>query len=529
MKKYFIVHPFLFALFPILFLFSHNIEQVYYSDILFLSALLLSIIFIIILLLKVILKNINKITIILSVFIVLFFSYGHIYNLIVNKYIGGFEFGRHRYLLITYGMVFILSSYHTIMTQKSLYNLTKILNFVSISLFVIPLLTIGRYEISMKNTGNESSHIIDDMEISHPNLRNTSILQGRDIYYIILDGYASSRTLFEIYNYNNQNFIESLIKKGFYVPRKSQSNYPLTHLSLASSLNMNYINYFSDIIGLESSDVTLPYQMIKNSKVMNYLKLKGYKFIHLSSGWGPTNRNRFADLDFHSWKGFEFLMVLAHSTINNPFFEKYIRNDLRKSKLNTFSKLADLSKIKDPKFIFAHIISPHPPFLFDINGEQVPHTGLSMFGDVWGDREKYLNQLIFINKKVEELIDQLLLRSLVPPIIILQADHGPASTFALNDSSDVYMPTDVTLKERMGIFNAYYLPLTNHELLYDSITPVNTFRLIFNLYFNSNYELLNDQSYWSSYYRPYDFNNVTDRLGYVMDTDSMDIWSSALP
>ena len=52
-----------------------------------------------------------------------------------------------------------------------------------------------------------------------------------------------------------------------------------------------------------------------------------------------------------------------------------------------------------------------------------------------------------------------------------------------------------------------------NKLLYDSISPVNTFRLVFNYYFDTNYELLNDLSYYiTGYKEPYKFTDVTDRV-----------------
>lgn len=119
-----------------------------------------------------------------------------------------------------------------------------------------------------------------------------------------------------------------------------------------------------------------------------------------------------------------------------------------------------------------------------------------------------MNQLIFVNKKVKELVDKILLKSKIPPIIILQADHGSESSLYGNWEN----PTTHMLKERMNILNAYYLPSFEKKMLYDSITPVNTFRLVFDFYFDTNYGLLDDQSYYSTYERPYDFVNVTDKV-----------------
>ena len=64
----------------------------------------------------------------------------------------------------------------------------------------------------------------------------------------------------------------------------------------------------------------------------------------------------------------------------------------------------------------------------------------------------------------------------------------------------------------MSIFNAYYLPDQNTDLIYDSITPVNSFRLILNAHFNANYELLEDKSYFSDYVHPHNFTDVTEIL-----------------
>jgi hypothetical protein len=73
-------------------------------------------------------------------------------------------------------------------------------------------------------------------------------------------------------------------------------------------------------------------------------------------------------------------------------------------------------------------------------------------------------------------------------------------------------PNEIQLGEKMTIFNAYYLPQGGSELLYDSITPVNSFRVIFSHYFNAGYTLLSDEVYFSPYHQPYKFINVTDKV-----------------
>ena len=74
-------------------------------------------------------------------------------------------------------------------------------------------------------------------------------------------------------------------------------------------------------------------------------------------------------------------------------------------------------------------------------------------------------------------------------------------------------PEKTNMKERLSILNAYYLPEEGKKLLYESITPVNTFRIIFNYLFNTEFEILNDKSYFSTWSKPYQFIDVTERMG----------------
>jgi hypothetical protein len=74
-------------------------------------------------------------------------------------------------------------------------------------------------------------------------------------------------------------------------------------------------------------------------------------------------------------------------------------------------------------------------------------------------------------------VKTILAKSEKEPIIILQGDHS--------------YPDGI---DRVKILNAYYLPDDGNENLYETITPVNTFRVIFNTYFGGQYEMLPDIS-----------------------------------
>ena len=87
---------------------------------------------------------------------------------------------------------------------------------------------------------------------------------------------------------------------------------------------------------------------------------------------------------------------------------------------------------------------------------------------------------------------------MAPPIIVIQADHGPLGGEITSDGA------------RMSIFNAYYLPDGGDQLLYPSISPVNTFRVIFNHYFGGEFALLEDVARISQYGSPFDLQVIPE-------------------
>jgi len=168
--------------------------------------------------------------------------------------------------------------------------------------------------------------------------------------------------------------------------------------------------------------------------------------------------------------------------------------------------LTDIPKIDGPKFVFVHMLLPHDPYIFDQNGEPVTDEDVAAKSEV----DNYIDQLIFTNKRIKLLIDEILSKSASPPIIIIQSDEGPfvAPEFLSSDfmtTGDLSAVSPDGLKTHMKILNAYYLPGFDQALLYESISPVNSFRIIFNFYFGTDFELLEDKSFVPAGTKPYNF------------------------
>ena len=269
---------------------------------------------------------------------------------------------------------------------------------------------------------------------------------------------------------------------------------------MASSLNMKYINYLSDTLGTESSDLTIPFEMVRNNKVSQFLKSRGYRYAFMTGGGGVAGSSDYADVYIAKSKLrlSDFAISLMQTTAFAPLLNTILplpRAEHRDSILYAFDMLANIHKYckKEPVFVYTHIVCPHPPYYFDRDGNPPKGEGT------------YIDQLIFANKKVKAAIDEILSESDVPPIIILQADEGPYPLTGTAWKFPWEQASEAEFRQKLGILNAYYFPDADKSVLYPSITPVNSFRLAFNLYFGTNYDLLPDESYLSNYKYPYDF------------------------
>ena len=147
----------------------------------------------------------------------------------------------------------------------------------------------------------------------------------------------------------------------------------------------------------------------------------------------------------------------------------------------TLSELPVVTQLRSPKFVFAHILLPHPPYVFGPNGEEQKLPANASYAD---RLKGYRDQVLFANKSILPVIDSILAESKGKAIIVLEGDHGIVE----------YTDGAVHMKN----LEAYYFPDHNYSDLYPSITPVNSFRVILSDYFGQDYPLLKDQSYFAS-------------------------------
>jgi len=324
-----------------------------------------------------------------------------------------------------------------------------------------------------------------------------------DIYYIILDGYGRADSLADLYGLDNQPFLDYLERKGFYVAGESYANYIQTIFSIPSALNFDFI----DPPGVGVNGQVYFSGLMRHNDIMAALKSCGYQTIAIESGYFFTDH---PEVDLYLTRGIgtnEFENLLLADSPLDVFADEL---NLKPSELSyaahrqrvrfSFDTLKALPHMTGPKFVFAHIITPHPPYVFDRSGQPIEPKHRYYIGDgddYEGDLDEYIfgysAQVQFVNQQIQQVIDSLLANSSQPPIIIIQGDHGPGSRLVWD------APSQTCLWERTPILNAYYLPGGKNGLLYPSISPVNSFRVVLNTYFGTDLPLLPDDTYFTSH------------------------------
>ena len=485
------------ALYSPLALLAYNLGQVDISATIRSLLISLGITLVLLTLLNILLKDLQKAGLIVALITVLFFSYGHIYLSIKNFQIGGFLIGRHRYLAVFWlGLAGV--GIWWILTKLRSTAFTGSLNLIALLLVLFPVTQIAFFE--MENMGNEPSPLREHQQKNTPADENLP-----DVYYIILDAYGRSDVLQKDLDYDNSSFLEDLEKLGFYVAKCSQSNYANTELSLASSLNLDYLNVLDEELIPETTDRTLVRPLVKHNLVVEKFMSLGYTVRTFDTEFNISDIepvDYFYEAPQRGFNGFEGLLLQTTAGVildDAGFFRRFhiTVDDLKYNRiLFTLDTLEEIPQLSGPDFVFVHFIIPHPRFVFGPDGEMAVVQKFSTNKAEYYSDENYIkgykNQAIFISDRITEVAENIIQNSSNPPIIIIQGDHGP------NHFSE---------EDRMGILNAYYFPEVEKEF-YPTITPVNSFRLLFSTYFGEDYPLLDDLSYYSTYQNPYQFEEI---------------------
>jgi len=507
-KRLYFLLPFLAGVAPVIALYANNSGQARFREtclpmtaVVVATAALLA-------LCRLFMRSWLRAAVLVSIFWLLVFSYGHVARLIGRYPIAGHNPANYKFLL---PCVAILGLACLVALRRGRSEPTRIAGIVMVMVAALLLtsgVTIARFQ-SSAHAPSKAIALPAEALVAHHTLRRP------DIYYFILDRYAAARTLQSNYQVDNTPFIAFLRAHGFYVADESRANYLVTAQSLASSLNMAHILSLEQAVGPVSTDWQPVFDLIASNRLAHFLKEQGYRYVHLGPDWRPTRCLPQADVCY-SYGGLpDFTNLLLSTTAFAPVLYRMGVSNEDRMKFDGVRRqlklLPTLPKAeKSPKFVFAHILVPHGPFVFN-------HDGTFRDPKVAGahsEHENYVEQLEFITTSVRKLVAEI--EAAYPadqqPVIVVQGDEGPYPARTQPHAFDWSTVTDDEINEKMRILNAIYAPGCEAQM-YAAMTPVNTFRIVLNHYFGTELPLLADKSYtYRDLHHLYDFIEVTQRI-----------------
>lgn len=535
------LHPLAFALFPLLSLYAANSAEVRLADLLRPALVVLAATLALWAVFQAAARRSNgggrKAAVLVSAFLLLFFFYDGLLRfvepvvteiLIVLVPTRVAHINPHRYLVPLWGAGAASAAVVCLRSRRGFQTLTTVLNAAGLVLVALPLFTIAARSAAAARHSRPTTRtplsavrpVVPAKTMDRP--------AGRpavpDIYYIVLDAYGRQDVLRAFYGHDNEPFLRALEARGFFVARRARPNYAQTVLSLASSLNMTYLDRVARAQGGGAYDVSFLTQMINNSAVTAFLRARGYRFVAITNEYSPT---RVANADVLLEGGpppsgprltpFEGLLLDKTPFVALPRAQTALYDQHRDLVRAAFAHLSEVPRLPGPKFVYAHVFAPHPPFVFGSNGEPITPNRPFTVGDASDFarrtdatraqyRSGYVGQLQYVNRSVLAALDAIFARSARPPIVLLQGDHGPRMRM------DWQSLENTDPREAFANLNAFFLPDGKAgKVFYQDISPVNSFRLLFNHQFGARFARLPDRSYYSTLRKPFQFTDVTDQ------------------
>ena len=505
-----VVHPVLFALNPIMFIYVESFAFVDAGAIVRATVVSLAAAALCWIVLRRWLDDVHKSALLTSLAFLLFFAYRAIVGTLGD--LGWFPSthwvpGAHVALLaamcaVWYGVSALVRKYpiHSAWTYFA--------NVAGTAAVIFPFLVAGKltYEALVIQEGIEWKHE------SLPVAGDRATPEPPDIYWILPDTYARADILADFYDHDNQPFLDQLRRRGFTVAPKAVSNYSTTAVSVTSALNLDYFHNLMDGDIEHFFDWRLSRRLLSENRVVRFLNGRGYTTYSVAAPYDNINWRSDHRIS-RWWFTNQFEAVLLASTpvqsvsrlLGFPILHEHHRARTRFA----LDWVVQAPNLPGPKFVFVQLVTPHPPFLFGAEGEAVnppwPYSQAEGLAFQWiqegatkGDYlAGYRRQVRYINQRLVEAVSRIQAGSKRPPVIVVMSDHGPASGEWMSDLS---RPEVI---ERFAILAALSLPGIPSDAVPADLNEVNTFRLILNHYFDTKLDLLESKAYYVIESQPY--------------------------
>ena len=525
-----IVHPLLFSIYPVLFLFANNMSEAPPSDVILPMAVVLVLCAVVWLVAGLVFRDVAKGALAATLSMLMLLLFGSAHRAFMD--VTGWAIRNH-YAVPFWLLLYAAGLYAIRRAKRGVPVGTRLANLISVVSVLMVAVPIAGASLERPAVGRPPGPDSSGSDWGQSHVRSGG--ERPDIYYIILDGYGRADALKKAYGFDNTAFLRGLEAKGFVVVDRSTSNYANTQESLASSLNMSYLHPVEEDAPGAPDIASLPPPLfpellarIEYNRVAQVLRALGYRYVFVPSGGGLTDRSRLADRIIDTGaltRSTLFYMLVDESALRCALeMTSKVAEHFRKQALHdgvwlslsgarewhrhitdSLAAIGEIPCLEEPTFTFAHILCPHLPYVFNRDGSvngacRIKYPSNANEFNVFNSPQ-YIDQLIHLNTLVEAMVTRILERSTPPPIIILQADHGTLALAGPKIGGWLKNPdpSHELIRERMSILLACYAPQPMRARLHDSVTPVNIFRIIFNECFGAAYPLLPDRNFWWSW------------------------------
>lgn len=310
-----------------------------------------------------------------------------------------------------------------------------------------------------------------------------------DIIHIVLDAHERPDILEAYYGIDGKAFLRPYEERGFSVAEKATANYLFTRYSFAATFNFEYLHRFEEAFGIDEEDRSAVAVQRERNRVMKFLRDHGYGIYGFESGFSVSKMDyidRYLGEGGHERQRFLATLLdltpvpTARAMLFGSESPEYTRH--RNRLYATLKALPGIASLPSPKFVLVHMVAPHAPFVLGSRGEpfvRPGHRPMLVKPETPEERAEakahYRDQVLGINRLLFEALDKLIPKLERPTIILIQGDHFGG--IALHGNAP-------------AVLNAIRFPGKRPADFTDDATLVNTYRIVFNEYFGTDYELL---------------------------------------
>lgn len=343
--------------------------------------------------------------------------------------------------------------------------------------------------------GSPSAHADDGgTEEGAPATEAPGHLQSRpNVWVFVADGYTSPDTVEALTGRQVDGFVAALEDRGFVVADEAEANYPVTHVSLASMLEMDYVVDEDDRI--RSRDPFYDRLQGDNATVETF-RSNGYGYVHgQAGGWEGSACSGREDLCIAppSVASETSLGLAAMTPLGELLAPPGYHSVAQHSDPSVVVDQVQQAAPAEPYFVFAHLLGTHPPFLRHADCRFRQGVEVAELGDP-GAASGYGDAIACANRQFTDAVDRIVEHD-PGAIVVIQGDHGAQLQARASDAAA--WPQD-----RYQVMSALRVPPGCRDEVPEDLAIVNVMRVVMGCLEGVPPDLLPHRSYHVGYRLP---------------------------